>query len=390
MVRKDLKGSTENPKQENKASCWPRLLCMIEDHSAIVSLPNVPKFHRLNVSNKTRWPPALFYSTRIFYIQTSFQQSSQPNTSYIINPSLKMANHLNTLLTPSLLDKLVNAKLPFSMTEPLNFDHVGQQQFRAPPPLPSEISSLVWPVLKTLSKLGLSSIPNLLQFLPPVTASNFPIQALGLQLLLDQMSRALFQGIDRRWGPAYFDIISLQYAQTLDALPEHEKPWSWSRWKTFATLDYWVLARTWYICPFVHSDERSSQERALLFTEETRRAVEEETGTIDPYRAERDAILSDMHGVHRMIKEGPPGGGSTVYTYAYWMCKLMDIHKPVVDTFGRYPYRNAYFGRENTVEEEAWAEERGGISMPSEELKSWLKQDIDAGVWTPLGAGRSA
>jgi hypothetical protein len=76
--------------------------------------------------------------------------------------------------------------------------------------------------------------------------------------------------------------------------------------------------------------------------------------------------------------------------YAYWMCKLMDIHKPVVDKFGRYPYRNAYFGRQNTLEEEAWAVKRARFSMASEELKSRLKQDIDAGIWTPLGAGRVA
>lgn len=46
------------------------------------------------------------------------------------------------------------------------------------------------------------------------------------------------------------------------------------------------------------------------------------------------------------------------------------------------------FGRENTQEEEAWAEERGCVSMVSWELKSRLKQDIYAGIWTPLGAGR--
>lgn len=133
-----------------------------------------------------------------------------------------------------------------------------------------------------------------------------------------------------------------------------------------------------------------SQERALLFIEETRRVVEEETGTTDPYRAERHAILSDMHGVSRMIGEGPPEAGSTVHTYAYWMCKLMDIHKPVVDKFGRYLYRNAYFGSENTLEEGAWAEERGGVFMVSGELKDRLKEDMEAGIWTPLGAGRGA
>jgi uncharacterized protein (DUF924 family) len=301
-----------------------------------------------------------------------------------------MADQMSTLLTPELFETLVNAKLPFSMTESLDFEDVGQKQFKGKAPIPSELVERVWPVLEALSKLGLASIPDLLQFLPPIADDDFPRQALGLQLLLDQMTRSLLRGIDGRWRSAYFDIISLKYAHTLDALLEEQKPWSWSRWKTFATLDFWVLARTWYICPFVHSDEVSDQERALIFTEETRNVVEKETGTTDPYRAERDSILSDIYGVSLMLKEGPPGAGATVQMYAYWMCKLMDIHKPVVNKFGRYPYRNAYFGRQNTPEEEAWAKKRAGFSMASEELNSRLKQDIDAGIWTPLGAGRIA
>jgi uncharacterized protein (DUF924 family) len=300
-----------------------------------------------------------------------------------------MADQISTLLTPDLFETLVNAKLPFSMTEPLEFEDVGQKQFKGKAPIPSELVERVWPVLEALSKLELASIPDLLQFLPPVADDAFPRQALGLQLLLDQMTRSLFRGIDGRWRSAYFDIISLKYAHTLDAMPEEQKPWSWSRWKTFATLDFWVLARTWYICPFVHSDEISDQERALIFTEETRNVVEQETGTTDPYRAERDSILSDIYGVSPMLKEGPPAAGATVQMYAYWMCKLMDIHKPVVDKFGRYPYRNAYFGRQNTLEEEAWAKKRAGNPMASEELTSRLKKDIDTGIWTPLGAGRS-
>ncbi|KAH8201707.1 hypothetical protein TruAng_004145 [Truncatella angustata] len=301
-----------------------------------------------------------------------------------------MADEMSTLLTPELFETLVDAKLPFSMTEPLDFEDVGQKQFKGKTPIPSNVVESVWPVLEALSKLGLESIPNLLQFLPPIADDGFPRQALGLQLLLDQMTRSLLRDIDGRWRSAYFDAISLKYAYNLDALPDEQKPWSWSRWKTFATLDFWVLARTWYICPFVHSDEAADHERALIFTEETRNVVEKETGTTDPYRAKRDAIMSDIYGVSLMLNEGPPGTGATVQMYAYWMCKLMDIHTPILNKFGRYPYRNAYFGRQDTPEEEAWAKKRAGNPMPSEKLKSRLKQDIDAGIWTPLGAGRIA
>ncbi|KUJ13260.1 uncharacterized protein LY89DRAFT_687437 [Mollisia scopiformis] len=300
-----------------------------------------------------------------------------------------MADQLSTLFTPDFFESLVNAKLPFSMTEPLDFEDVGQKQWKGKAPIPSGLVERVWPVLEALSKLELASVPDLLQFLPPIADENFPRQALGLQLLLDQMTRSLLRGIDGRWRSAFFDIISVRYAHTLDALPEDQKPWAWSRWKTFATLDFWVLARTWYICPFVHSDKPSDAERALRFTEETRNIIEKETGTTDPHRSERDFILSDTYGVSRVLKEGPPGAGATVQLYAYWMCKLMDLHKPVIDQFGHYPYKNAYFGRENTPEEDAWFKKRDGNPMTSEELRSRLKRDIDAGIWAHLGAGRN-
>jgi uncharacterized protein (DUF924 family) len=302
---------------------------------------------------------------------------------------IKMANQLGTLLTPELFETLVNARIPFSMTETLDSEDVGQKQFKGKAPIPTEVRERVWPVLEALSKAGLESIPNLFLFLPPRDDDDFPRQALGLQLLLDQMPRALLRDIDGRWRSAYFDMISLKYAHALDALPQEQKPWSWSRWKTFAKLDFWVLARTWYICPFVHSDEASDHERALLFTEETRSVVEKETGTTDPHLEERDAIISDIYGVLSMLKEGPPTAGTTVQMYAYWMCKLMDIHTPVIYKFGRYPYRNPYFERQDTPKEEDWAKKRGRNPVASEELKSRLKQDIDAGIWTPLGAGRT-
>ena len=35
------------------------------------------------------------------------------------------------------------------------------------------------------------------------------------------------------------------------------------------------------------------------------------------------------------------------------------MHKEIVDRFGRYPYRNKFLGRQSTEEEEAWIKEGG-------------------------------
>ncbi|KAK3311716.1 uncharacterized protein B0T15DRAFT_83518 [Chaetomium strumarium] len=303
-----------------------------------------------------------------------------------------MADQLRALITPALLNLVVDTVIPFSPTEPLDFAIIAGNLLGAGPPLASDVVQAVWPILVSLSKLGLGNIPDLTTFLPPSSDPQFPRQALGLQLLVDQMPRRLCKGIDARWTNAYFDVISLRYAQTLDALPVEvaEKPASWGRWKALGTtLGYWVLVRTWFVAPFVHTDQVAIQERALALTEETRRQVEEVTRTTDPYRAQREAILSDVYGFPRVFAAGPPKEVATVQDYTYWMCMLMDVHKPIVDRFGRYPYRNAYFGRDDTPEEEEWFERTGGFARPSPEVRERLRRDIDAGVWLPLGAEKS-
>jgi hypothetical protein len=53
------------------------------------------------------------------------------------------------------------------------------------------------------------------ELLPSPEDPSLPEKALSLQLLLDQAPRALLKGMDSQWIHAYFDEISLQYAQQL-------------------------------------------------------------------------------------------------------------------------------------------------------------------------------
>ncbi|GAB1316043.1 hypothetical protein MFIFM68171_06253 [Madurella fahalii] len=300
-----------------------------------------------------------------------------------------MSDRLRPLLTPALFHLLVDTVIPYSTKDPIDFARVGRD-FSWGEGLPGKVIEQVRPVLLTLSELGLENVPDLTTFLPPLSDPDFPRQALGLQLLLDQMPRRLCRGIDTRWTNAYFDVINLRYTQALDALPAAQKPHSWARWRDSVTLDYWVVVRTWFGTPFVHMDQVAVQERAVAFTEETRRQVEELTGTNDPYREERSMILSDIYAFPRVVKEGAPQDGANIQKYTYWMCMLMDVHKPIVDRFGWYPYRNVYFGREDTPEEEEWFEKTGNFARPSQEVRDRIKKDIDAGVWTPLTVGRDS
>jgi len=55
-----------------------------------------------------------------------------------------------------------------------------------------------------------SQLSDLTTFLPHPTSRDYPIQALGLQILLDQVPRSCLPGIDERWISGYFDELSVK------------------------------------------------------------------------------------------------------------------------------------------------------------------------------------
>lgn len=61
------------------------------------------------------------------------------------------------------------------------------------------------PAMKALNPLGIDEVPNLVRFLPPLGTPEFPLQALGLQLVLDQAIRALLEGVETKW--TYWGIL---------------------------------------------------------------------------------------------------------------------------------------------------------------------------------------
>ncbi|KAJ7452067.1 hypothetical protein B0H11DRAFT_2074105 [Mycena galericulata] len=67
------------------------------------------------------------------------------------------------------------------------------------------------------------------------------------------------------------------------------------------------------------------------------------------------------------------------------MLKLMDVHKPIIDRYGRYPYQNAIRGLESTEEEKAYIEKTGHFGEVPEHIARKVKEDVVEGRWTPLG-----
>ncbi|KAK2788367.1 hypothetical protein FQN52_006691 [Onygenales sp. PD_12] len=292
--------------------------------------------------------------------------------------------NLSTILTPTLLTHLALARMPFSQTNPLNFTTVGHTIFHSTT-FASTIKDLAWPALKAISTLGLPNLPtNLLQYLPPPSSPDFPLQALGLQVLFDQAPRALCAGVDVRYRYAYFDILSQRLAGEWAALPPHQRPDTWERWEALGvSFDWWVVARFWFGAAWVHEESLAGQEMAVGYTNGTREAVEGRTGVRDEYRDD-GGVWTDVCAFPRVYMEGPPGevgmGG-----FVFWMCMLMDTHKVVIETFGRYPTVNAAVGRESTGDEERWLAAFPGWREVEDEVREVIRRDVWEGSWAPLG-----
>jgi uncharacterized protein (DUF924 family) len=300
------------------------------------------------------------------------------------------ASDLSSLLTPELFRRTLKNRLPWPIEKPLDFKEVFTYVFRSDSgPHQEEFRDIAWPTLKALSTLGVDNVPDMMQFLPPPESKEFPEQALGLQLLLDQGPRALFEGVDARYIYDYFQYVARKYAQQLLDLPSALRIDSKKRWmeELGASFDFWLMARLWLMAPVVHSEVLADHEMAQLMNEEVRVEVEKFTGKTDPYRAKRAELLVDIYGFGRMYREGPPQeNGIRMDEWFFWMWAVADVHKPIIDKFGKYPYQDVAKGREPTDEEKEWTIIfENGIDNSNSEVAKRIREDVAKGRWTPLG-----
>lgn len=293
-------------------------------------------------------------------------------------------DELQRFLTPELLSFIVRARLPYGPNDAIDFSRVGREIF-----LEDKAGPLVREAaLPALSALSKAPATDLTRYLPPPADRTYPEQCLGLQLLLDQCPRLLLRGVDTRWTVGPLAAASQRLARAWLALPPEQRPDAWVRWRddAGASLGYWSSLRFWFGAPLVHAQDRALQRAAVDFTDETRRVVEAETGRADPYRAGRDDLLADVYAFPREFRKGPPQGeGVTCESWTFWMCMLMDVHKPIIDRFGRYPYLNAILGRQSSAEEEDWIAKTDHFGEADSETADKIKEDVKMGRMRPLG-----
>ncbi|KAF5692011.1 hypothetical protein FCIRC_197 [Fusarium circinatum] len=303
---------------------------------------------------------------------------------------------LKSLITPDLLMQLTDAYLPYSKTEDLDFT-IAQSDafsgnFKKVCQEGKARDTLI--ALSHLSHNGMLPTPmelDLMSFLPEPSSPGFPQQCFGLQLLLDQASRILLTGIEARWQVAYFGLLARRLAGQWYALPHHLRPNSWQRWKDdvgATSFSSWVSTQVMWAAPFLHAEDLGSQEIGLELSNDLRQAVEEYTGTRDPHRETRHKTLKDDLLFIREVVKSPPKddeGAISMAAWTYWWCMILDAHWPIIARFGRYPYRNAAFGRPITKEEEKWLDDIHHFSEASPEDAKRIREDIEKDQWTSLG-----
>ena len=244
--------------------------------------------------------------------------------------------------------------------------------------------------LRPLSTIPLDEIPHFLPSLPPPEAADFLACALGLHILLDQAPRYCLHGIDERWTLGFFGPLTLRFAQELVELPKALQPLRLQRWLDlgYSFEAAWLRAFS-LSTAFIHMEDPDAQHLGQDLIEEGRKAAETHYGVTDPTRTLEEADGKDVTLFSKLVLKVLDGAEGLGREEAIWrMCRIVRVHEPIISVFGRYPYRNGALAREEKDREAAFLEETNNFGACKPETAKKIKEDAEAGRWTPLQGGR--
>ncbi|KAL2810483.1 hypothetical protein BJX63DRAFT_423073 [Aspergillus granulosus] len=165
-----------------------------------------------------------------------------------------------------------------------------------------------------------------------------PLDWLGLIILLDQLPRNCYRGMESALVFTFFDPISR--AITLRAL-EQDIP-------STPQLRYRLALRHWFYLPLMHSEDLSHQELCLEkyqeMNEDIRRLLDETpTGKLTEKEVTCREILAGNRGALEAISAQN--------------LRFQKEHHDIIAQFGRYPHRNKALNRTSTPGEERFLSE---------------------------------
>lgn len=147
--------------------------------------------------------------------------------------------------------------------------------------------------------------------------SGNPEAALGLSLLLDQIPRNVFRN-NQVVIYGHFDRIAraVFYALHKLQLDQHDQ------------YRMSPVHRTWFYMPLMHSESLADHQLFGHIMQDFKSKLE---------------IRGDQSGIQNVEQ----------------MLSFEAKHADIIESFGRYPYRNGFLGRKTTAEEQKWLDEGG-------------------------------
>lgn len=293
---------------------------------------------------------------------------------------------IDAIITPSLLQRMCRARIPWPSTHHISGKELMTEFFSDDTRF-TDAAKDAWPALKALSsKYGPDTVPDMAGFLPVPQDPRFPEQAFGMHVLLDQAPRVLFKGIDGRWT-SWFDKVARALYTSYYGLPARLMPWAREAWAgSGSTFEYWLCIASEFNATMAHQESVGDQQLSAIRIETLRRAVEDFSGHRDPAR---DGSLPplDEYSLVDIVTHVDLDQDWPFHKAAFFSLRVDDAHGPIIDRFGRYPYRNAIEGRDSTHDELLWICNTDHFGEAIPEVARRVRRDMAAGTWAPLGEG---
>ncbi|KAH8892166.1 DUF924-domain-containing protein [Thozetella sp. PMI_491] len=171
-----------------------------------------------------------------------------------------------------------------------------------------------------------------------------PLDWVSLILLLDQIPRNIYRGVDSRVAFEVFDPVALSISlRAIEAgIPQRPE------------VKYRLAYRSWFYMPLMHSEDLAIHDIAVKQHEQLQDDV---TALINGAAADGgpDDVKTDVEHCRVVMArdENVPLkiiSGSSGYE---------NLHRDIISKFGRYPHRNKVLGREPTEAETKYLEDGG-------------------------------
>ncbi|OQO13949.1 hypothetical protein B0A48_00824 [Cryoendolithus antarcticus] len=303
---------------------------------------------------------------------------------------VEVASRLRAILTPKLLSSIYHLSIPApgSTPETLFARFYGDTDTT----LTQSLYDLTFhKIFVPLSHIPSATWPSdLLSLLPNPAHEDFLIQALALVLLLDQVPRLILKCHDTRWAYGFFGPLACRLAQQLDGLPPHLRADDMERWLALGSGLSWadvMLRCSLHLLPFVHAEDSATQSRAQGLNEATRQSVESHFHLTDPSRHDPRADVSHPASLPRLVAGPIPPSyyvGKGYDVFFFFDYQIDRAHVGVLEKFGRFPWRNAPLGRDDTGEEVGYLESIGGFAQMDGRVTGEIREDVRKGIWRPL------